>query len=228
MILSNPNPYAKLISLKDGKVYVAIYQEDPTHTYVRVSDIKEISRPEDLALGKRTSIFLFDDYTSSFFWNMGSELRTKYNYKIGVIDDKSLLAKLKNEESGSMAELLEYAKKNKAVLSGSSTFAKSDATLIDQNKVVLGKYYFLYAEITDPSGYYTLEDVHFYECMKYNGKLWLAQGDDMSWEGVGETKTKTKKNPKTGIATYTAITLSVVALGIIYIKTKKVTKFPQS
>ena len=66
---------------------------------------------------------------------------------------------------------------------------------------------------------------------KKDGKIEFVSVEDTDWDGLGsESGTgKKPKNPKTGIVNYTLVTLVIAASGlIIYIKTKNITKFPQS
>ena len=156
----------------------------------------------------------------------------KLTTKIGVINDISLLRKLSKSESGSLEELLNYAKNNEGT---SYTYQDDEYYPIDISNINLveGSYYYVYTTYTDEL-YRDISDVDL--VMVKNGQL----DDDITWnlpdeknetpkqeETKKESKTETKeeiKNPKTGIQKPYIVLIIILAIsGISYgiLKRKK-------
>ena len=203
----------------------------------KITESTKVPRPNDLAVGGRIAMSITPD-GSLFFYNSVSATDKKATYSIGAITDKELLRNLRDNASGANDALLEYAKKAEAINQGQVTIkanekaaagAMVDGGIYSQTEIHAGEYYFVYLK-TDGDTYYPVEDVQVFGATKNtDGKIELVERANIEWTGLTESTTKPKKNPGTGIASYTLLALTISAIALtIYIKTRKVTKFPQS
>ena len=203
----------------------------------KVTESKQVPRPNDLAVGGRV-VMSVTPTSSLFYFNSLSATDKKATYAIGEVTDKEILKNIRDNKEGALADLLEYAKKAEPINQGQITIkanekeatgAAVEGELYSQSEIHEGKYYFLYLK-TDGTTYYTIEDVQVFGAAKgEDDKIELVEQENIKWDGLNETTKKPKKNPGTGIASYTVLALSISAIAvIIYIKTRKVTKFPQS
>ena len=161
----------------------------------------EVKKPELEPIGQRYQYFVFskDKKISVFpyfphFGEMGSH---KIITKIGLINDKDLLKKLSKSESGSMEELLAYAKTTEGK---TYTYLDSDSFEMDLQDftVTNGAYYYIYSTYENSDGVYRdLSDVTI--VMGYSDML----VNEVKWDNSNNSVTPTKKeeivNPKTGI-----------------------------
>lgn len=124
-----------------------------------------VERPDLPKLTQRYQNFLFsqDDQNSlsifPFFPKIGTTGSHEINIKIGLIKDEDLLRKIANEETGSLEELMEYAKTNDGVI-----FKKNDNVSEDIDignfEVINGSYYYMYTYYTNTDGLYrNLDDI---------------------------------------------------------------------
>ncbi len=240
----------------------------------KITNSIKINRPADLALSKRVDmkitptgyLFYMNNLSNQnatdreTFSSSDSTLIRTANYKIGIVDDKSILRNLRDTKSGAYEALLEYAKKGTAAKTGNlkiypnKTVADEkglvEEALYSKSDLSDGGYYYLYINYDgkDNSGndfYYSFDDIQIFSANKTSsGEIELIAKDNIKWSsdlgdepgtsgggssgGGSSGEVTPKKNPKTGIATYSLLTLSIAAIVvIIYIKTKKVTKFPE-
>ena len=124
-----------------------------------------ITRPDLPTLGNRYKIYLFTDEDSrgldvfaQFPYTGENGSHTRYT-KIGKINDSSLIKKLAKQQSGSMNELLNYAKNNQGT---TYTYNDNDYGRIDIKSfsVTNGAYYFIYTTYQNDDGLYRdLSDV---------------------------------------------------------------------
>ena len=202
----------------------------------KLTESVQVPRPNDLAVGKRIAMNI-EPNQSLFYFNSLSASDKQATYVIGSVTDKELLRNLRDNKSGAYDSLLAYAKKATAINQGTVTITANEASstgaavageIYSQTEIHAGEYYFVYVKINGDD-YYPIEDVQVFGATKNSdGKIELVEKENIEWKGIDETK-KTKKNPGTGIASYTLLALSISAAAIIiYIKTRKVTKFPQS
>jgi len=225
--------------------------------FVKVYDSVKIARPANLAYGLRLSVNLEPTRTVIYLNNLaygGTPVPTPTNfkataqYKIGLVDDKEILRNIRDKKSGAYEALLAYAKKTKAIENGdvkiyankteadkalaSDAEGAVEGAIYTQNKYSADKYYFVYLEVPESATFYGIEDVYVFNSTKKDGKIVFLNTSQTKWAGIGESSSSTKKktkNPETGIINYSLIALgiSIIALAV-YLKTKKVTKFPES
>lgn len=228
-----------------------------THIYKRVTNPVKVNRPADLELGKRINMLITPTSSLFYLNNMASfsgganipnpTLR-EASYSIGVIEDKTILRNIRDDKSGAYSDLLEYAKKATAINSGKikiyptknsvSNADQVQGALYSQTEIQAGSYYFVYINYDGKTSnsnveYYPLEEVQVFSTKKNSaGQIELVSKEDTNWDVLGEEKEEskpTKKNPKTGFISYSLVMAIIFITGIIiFIKTKKVTKFPQS
>lgn len=124
-----------------------------------------VERPDLPKLTQRYQNFLFsqDDQNSlsifPFFPKIGTTGSHEINVKIGLINDENLLKKIANEESGSLEELMEYAKVNDGVIFSKNDNVSEDIDIGDF-EVVNGAYYYMYTYYTNTDGLYrNLDDI---------------------------------------------------------------------
>ena len=222
--------------------------------YKKITESIEINRPADLALGKRIYASITASNSSFYVANLGTSHGSsvilgphmrKLNYKIGIVDNKEILKNIRDNKSGAYEDLLTYAKEAESYISDGQVEiypTKQDyeddilnVKLLDpiysQSEVEANKYYFLYLQMdTEEGKYYDLEDIYVLGATEAsNGKIELVGKDEIEWVGLEDQPKKTKKSPKTGVASYTTVALGISIIAIlIYFKMKKVTKFPQS
>lgn len=222
---------------KAGDLYVTIYEEEDS-VYKKASDPILVKRIDNLPLTKRMNAYLFEDETSIYLWNLNSVLtERKVNYKLGLVEDNSILNKVKENKQTGFEDLLNYAKNKESIKSGNVNLTHNLPALFSQTDIAEGKYYYLYLDIDTENGkYYSLDDIQLYQALKTSDdKLWLCQyGDDrFSWSVDDSTKQIEEKatvdNPNTGIRDYTIISLIIVSIGlVVYSKIRKYSKFPQA
>lgn len=228
-----------------------------TNTFKRVTNPVKVNRPADLELGKRINM-LITPTSSLFYLNnlasfsggatVPSPTLREASYSIGEIEDKTILRNIRDDKSGAYSDLLEYAKKATAINSGKikiyptknsvSNADQVQGALYSQTEIKAGSYYFVYINYDGKTSnsnveYYPLEEVQVFSTKKNSaGQIEFVSKEDTNWDGLGEAKEEsksTKKNPKTGFISYSLVMAIIFITGIIiFIKTKKVTKFPQS
>ncbi len=223
--------------------------------YITMSKSIKVNRPADLPYGFRFAVD-FNAPSFIYFNNIATtipfeqyDFHRQATYKMGLIDDKTILRNVRDGKSGAYSALIAYAKKAKAIDSGKlgvygnkEAAAAADnpapdqpstaqAPIADYSKYTAGKYYFLYVSLPDSDGYYAIDDIYVYYPAKKDGVLVFNTAAEAKWPDIGAPQKQDgdEKNPKTGIINYTLIALSISIIAFaVYLKTKKVTKFPQS
>ena len=217
-----------------GPTYIVFYNRlGSTSKFYQATETIDVSYSgENVLLGNRVHLFAFADHTSVFLYTIhhSSASRT-LQYKIGVVDDKTIIKNIVDNKSGAHEALLTYAKKAKTIKTGTVEGDSRQDPIYGQKDIVKDKYYFIYVVSNDTDTYKEIEDVSLYKAYKTSAGLELLREGEFEYDTSSESTAaqKKKKNPKTGIINYSIIAAVVAAAGIIiYVKTKKVTKFPQS
>lgn len=219
-----------------GDIYITVCEIDrKTDIPKIVLQSKKIDRLESLPLTQRITAYFFDDYTSTFCWEMHGENERKVNYKIGKVTDLELLKKLKNGEKTAFTELMEYSKKTEAIASGSVKLGR-DKSIITDLKLAENVYYYVYLELDTENGkYYPIEDVSLYQTLiseeGKNIQLTSITDKDFEWNLTDKdnpTNNDNKKDdtiakdklPNTGMNIVIGIS-ALVILAIVFVSFKK-------
>ena len=167
---------------KAGNIYMWIYEEQidyaETGKYVQelILEKKELTRPAQRALGQRIQMFLFDDYTSSYFWqphDLNDEENMMIKISVGKVTKSSLIADVVNRKSDGLSNLLAYAKTATPEYTVTVPLGRSDE-IVSKMPLINDAYYYVYFQLVDNGIYYPVEDIDLYEAMKLsNGALWL-------------------------------------------------------
>lgn len=211
---------------KDGSNYIHEYsldllvlnQDIYAHVYTdngssssKVTDIK-ITKPEF------NDANYFTDYTDAtymgclfkfnFPFNLNSEGSViKFRYKIGRINDNSVLLSIKNNESSGFSKLAEYAKNDNSPVFN-ETIASNDFNGYSGNINLTGQqlvndaYYYLYAELDTENGKYiplssiTLAEASVYPDIDYHWYMFFYGSSKFNFDGVEEPATPSEKKEK--------------------------------
>lgn len=189
------NGYNYAYVVKETKV---VSTEQGVHKYCEFSNKAiEVKQPELEAIGSRYQYYVFSQQKElnvfPFFPHLGSIGSHTINTKIGLISDKDLLNKLAKKQSGSMNELLEYAKTAEG-----KTYSYSDSQSFNMDlndfAVTNGAYYFIYSTYENNDGLYRdLSDVTI--VMGKSGML----VNEVTWDINPDDSNGGIVNPKTGI-----------------------------
>lgn len=174
-------------------------------------------------LGLRLDIWLFDPSRTGVTNSIGIQKDRKINYKIGKITSDDILRAFKNEPSTTAyAKLLAYAKKEKAMATGSITEAGADYNLVNNLNIEKDGYYFIYMSADTENGKYNeLEDVAIYrESNQKEGNAIVhfdfaeIKVEDKINSGREDNTTATGTIPQTGVSyVIGAITVSIILVG---------------
>lgn len=186
---------------------------------VKAKEMPSIPLPN---LGLRLDIFLYDAKKTIVMNKVEIEKNRKINYKIGKITSEDILRAFKNEASTTaFAKLLEYAKREKAMATGSVTEAGLDYNLVNKLNIEKDAYYFIYMVADTENGKYNeLEDVAIYRENNEKEGNALVHFDfatiDVKDKVVDNT-TATGSIPQTGISYIVGITVvsSLLVGGVI-------------
>lgn len=213
------NEEASKIREYAGTNYMYIIERntmDDTKTLlVKAKEIPNIELP---GLGQRLDIWLFDPSKTAVSNMVGINKDRKINYKIGKITSDDILRAFKNEPSETaFSKLLEYAKKEKAMATGSITESGLDYNLVNKLNIEKDCYYFVYMSADTENGKYNeLEDVAIYrECNEEAGNA-LVHFDfaEIKVEDKKDNTTATGTIPQTGISYVVGIiVISVILVG---------------
>ena len=192
-------------------------------------------------LTQRYQYFLFDEANRSskedstfdiftLFPESGDIGNHKKITKIGLINDKDLLRKLSKNESGSLEELIEYAKKSEGTKYESDSENYNDIKLGNFN-VINGAYYYIYTTYVNEEGLFRdLSDITIVmgeADMLVNDVKWNLD-DEKDLKIVETPKEKKKeeiKNPKTGIEKPYVVAIAfvlVASIGLVFLNRKKI------
>lgn len=209
-----------------GDLHLWLYEEqinystgNREHKAIVAGD--KLERPAQNKIGARIASYFFNDRTSTILWEPHDDGNTRnINLKIGKITDKSILLAIKNEETGCLAKLLDYAKSAEPVYEGVVPLAYESATITDKFDIIDGEYYYVYMELEAENGkYYPVEDVSLYQGLVGDtiGKnlynylddqfVWNLEDDPIDVNGKDDTTVPDGKLPQTG---ENVIILSVV------------------
>lgn len=225
-----------------GDVYLWVLETKGLETKV-VLEAYKLERVELPTLGKRlyasflqlnTTMYMYTDHYT------GNE-RT-ISYKIGLINDSSIINKFKNSDTTALSSLLQYAKTATAIKTGTAPLLDSDS-ITSTLDITDGAYYYVYLELEDENGkYYPVEDVWLYQGQNIAlGKDLINYGTDEFYWTEDEQKqpsqtddedikqqskddtTMDGKLPQTGINTtvYILITILIVLVVISYLQYKR-------
>lgn len=218
-----------------GDVYITICEIDnDTNVPKIVLKSKKITELPTLPLTQRLTGYFFDDYTSTFCWEVYSENQKNLNYKIGKVTDLNLLKLLKNGDASALPNLLEYAKNAESIGTGTVELGE-DATITDRLNLVDDEYYYVYLELETIDGKYVLiEDVSLYQSLVSDdgGKNLLSMTDkEFKWnldetDNTPEKDTTTAEGeiPKAGLEKTIILFVIVIAIALV-ITSKKCKKY---
>ena len=223
----------KIYEQAGNKLYVWIreMQYDSVQSkYVYKYRVKaaEINRLPQKELGTRiTGFFQFDitDFCLFDYYDTSSNNKT-IKYKIGKVTDIEILRSIKNEESGCLNKLLEYAKNASNGYTGSAPLGESNEITSKLN-LEDKAYYYVYMELDTENGkYYPIEDISLYQAIHFTSKnewglydylsnkfVWNIENNNGSQQ---EDNTTSKDNlPNTGAKiAIIASSLIIVAFGV--------------
>ena len=214
----------------EGYNYAYVVQCDDS-SCIMSSNAYELTKPE---LPKLTGRYSFAYYESdqsmgsiTYFPSLyldNSVGDYKRTVKIGLIEDSDLLKSLSKGESGSLNNLLSYAKSQKGKEYDFVDEIKKNVTDLD---LIDGRYYFVYTTYKD-SVYRNLEDVTvvYVEPSEF-GQFVLSLGsDDFIWDLPDDVNTNTNntveevvENPKTGAVIGISI-FGVIVIALLVFKKK--------
>ena len=159
---------------KSGDLYLYILEtvkNDTTGEYECkfIIDGEKLDRPDQEQLGKRLLMYFNDNCTPSLFVlepNDISKNRT-VEFKIGKIEDSSILKLIKDGNYSGMQKLLTYAKNSNAIYTGTANSDGSGATALASTLNLTDRdYYFVYMKLDNENGtYYDVEDVDLYQAV---------------------------------------------------------------
>lgn len=228
----NLNSNIRNFFAENGDIYITICEIDNTTDIPKiVLESKEIEQLELLPLTQRITAFFFDDYTSTFCWEICGENERKVNYKIGKVTDINLLKSLKNGDASAFGELMSYAKKTETIATGTVKLGE-DNTITDKLNLVDDEYYFVYLELDTENGkYFEIQDVSLYQALvsEETGKnLYSITDKNFEWdlEESGTNKeykdntVSKEKLPNTGvdILIISMITICIIVSVLALIK----------
>lgn len=240
----------KILKTSD-RYEIARYVELNQELYASIIEVQNYEDEKIVIYGKKLERYAEPKYSDAFnlthmtdgsdqiittFTSSGVETR-KMQIKVGKITDKSILQKIKNQDSSGFADLLTFAKSNNGIYNETHT-TDEDSTLIEYNAnsytqrpaldvkgLEDGEYYFLYVKVDDENGKYiaqeavTLSQASVYPDAWY---LFFYGSSDFKWADFGDVSLNTGKNdvvdntvapgkiPQTGI--HIALITVIVAL----------------
>lgn len=229
----NGNDSISNLFAEAGDIYITVCEIDYNTKIPKiVLESEKIERLGELPLTQRIEAFFFEDYTSTFCWEIYGANERKVNYKIGKVTDLELLKSLKNGEVSAFQKLMEYAKKADSMGTGTVKLGK-DKTITDKLNLIDDEYYFVYLELdTEEGKYYPIEDVSLYQALVSEDSgiknLCSITDKDFKWNLDDEQVKDDKKDdtiakdklPNTGINVIIAI-LTVSILTIMLVSLKK-------
>ena len=217
----------------EGYNYAYVVQCDDSSCIIS-SNAYELTKPE---LPKLTDRYSFSYYESDqlmgsnsyfpecHFDNVNNVGDCKRTVKIGLIEDSDLLKSLSKGESGSLNNLLSYAKNQNGK---EYDFVDEFRKTVTDLDLITGRYYFVYTTYKD-SVYRNLEDVTvvYVEPSDLYGKFVLSLGsDDFIWDLPDDVNTNTNntveevvENPKTGVVIGISI-FGVIVIALLVFKKK--------
>ncbi len=123
------------------------------------------------------------------------EFPTKFRYKIGKITDNSVLLAIKNNESSSFDQLLNYARNDNSpvydeTLASNDWNGFSGKINLSGEQLANKAYYYLYGELDTENGKYiplssvTLAQASVYPTINYKWYMFFYGNDDFNWDGL--------------------------------------------
>ena len=206
-----------------GKIYLWIIENNYTESKTKiVVEAKEITRLTQLQLTKRIIGYYNSDSTNISCREVYSASR-KVNYKIGRITDMELLKLIKNNTNDSLSNLLNYAKSQSAISTGTLSLGENLGVL-NNVELVNEAYYFIYMELEDDDGIYNkVEDIALCQAkVEENGSKNLINYFSSEFKFVTEDN-EIKDNtvakeplPYTGLNVITYVILATLIITSIY------------
>lgn len=226
---------------------IARYVELNQELYASIIEVQNYKNEKIVIYGKKLERYAEPKYSDAFylthmtsdsdqiittFTSSGVENR-KMQIKIGKITDKSILQKIKNQDSSGFEDLLSFAKKNNGIYNETLS-SDEGSSLIEYNANSYTKrpainvkglqdkeYYFLYVKVDDENGkYITQEAVTLSRADVYTDAwyLFFYGTSDFKWADFGDVNIdKTEDNttapgkiPQTGL--HIAIVTAIIAL----------------
>ena len=215
----------------EGYNYAYVVQCDSS-SCIMSDNAYELAKPELPKLTGRYS-FSYNEseqliHSMPYFpaGNFGSSVGDyKRTVKIGLIEDSNLLKSLSKGESGSLNNLLSYAKSQKGKEYDFVDEIKKTVTDLD---LIDGRYYFVYTTYKD-SVYRNLEDVtvvYVKQTDLYGKTAYSFGSDDFIWYLPDDVNTNTNntveevvENPKTGAVIGISI-FGVIVIALLVFKKK--------
>ena len=215
----------------EGYNYAYVVQCDSS-SCIMSDNAYELAKPELPKLTGRYS-FSYNEseqliHSMPYFpaGNFGSSVGDyKRTVKIGLIEDSNLLKSLSKGESGSLNNLLSYAKNQNGK---EYDFVDEFRKTVTDLDLITGRYYFVYTTYKD-SVYRNLEDVTvvYIETSDLYGKVAYSFGsDDFIWDLPDDVNTNTNntveevvENPKTGVVIGISI-FGVIVIALLVFKKK--------
>lgn len=200
-------------------------KDNYNYNYSMTSEPIHVKKPELPSLTERYKIFVFDTSNvdiersvsvfpyypcvntfSSFSTQLGS---SKAKLKVGVVNDQTVLNKIRTGASDGYASLVNYAKGAQGEeydLDLSSSNSKFD---LKNLKVINGSYYYLYVSVEEPL-YRNLDGIS----LKMGKNNMIV--NDLEWSDTADVDTKKPvSNPKTGGMALGLIFFVIVLAGCI-------------
>lgn len=226
---------------------IARYVELNQELYASIIEVQNYKNEKIVIYGKKLERYAEPKYSDAFylthmtsdsdqiittFTSSGVENR-KMQIKIGKITDKSILQKIKNQDSSGFEDLLSFAKKNNGIYNETLS-SDEGSSLIEYNANSYTKrpainvkglqdkeYYFLYVKVDDENGkYITQEAVTLSRADVYTDAwyLFFYGTSDFKWADFGDVNidkaedntTAPGKIPQTGL--HIAIVTAIIAL----------------
>lgn len=245
--LSIENNIGKILNLEYiaqyGNVYITLYEYDGNN-FNKASDTILVNRPQLLSYTNRIIPQFYSDNSMDIkIKDIFSENST-VKFKLGEVNDITLLNKLNGTNNSAYSELMSYAKKDtNSIINGSVliTSTKQGDELgsypnkWDVTKVAKDKYYYGYFAIDNENGkYYELEDVQLYRleegslfATNYKSDTLPSSEIDAS-QTTDATSEEKVNNPDTGVS-FPVVTIIIIMTGSIValVFTHKKTVFKQ-
>ena len=222
---------------------IARYVELNQELYASIIEVQNYKNEKIVIYGKKLERYAEPKYSDAFylthmtsdsdqiittFTSSGVENR-KMQIKIGKITDKSILQKIKNQDSSGFEDLLSFAKKNNGIYNETLS-SDEGSSLIEYNANSYTKrpainvkglqdkeYYFLYVKVDDENGkYITQEAVTLSRADVYTDAwyLFFYGTSDFKWADFGDVNIDKAEDNTTapGKIPQTGLHIAIIAL----------------